>query len=114
MKHEVSQDPMSATALEQDLDLHVCVGCESALVQPEWWEETPERSWRVELRCPECELRREGVFSQHVVDLFDERLNEASDALAGSYRRMVRDNLVDELERFAGALRAGAILPEDF
>jgi hypothetical protein len=49
-----------------------------------------------------------------VVDSFDEQLNEGSDALATAYRRMVRDNLVAEMERFAGALRAGAILPEDF
>jgi hypothetical protein len=49
-----------------------------------------------------------------VVDTYDERLNDGSDELTTAYRRLVRDNLVAEMERFAGALRAGAILPEDF
>jgi hypothetical protein len=66
------------------------------------------------LRCPECEHRHEGVYRQSVVDAYDEFLNDSSDELAASYRRLVRENLSDELERFAGALRAGAILPEDF
>ncbi len=92
----------------------MCVHCASPLVQPEWWEETPGGSWRVGLRCPDCEHRREGIYSQHVVDTYDERLNDGSDELTTSYRRLVRDNLVAEMERFAGALRAGAILPEDF
>jgi DNA-directed RNA polymerase subunit RPC12/RpoP len=94
--------------------LHVCARCDSELVQPEWWEETAGGSWRVGLRCPDCEHRRQGLYSQGVVDAYDEQLNEGSDALATAYRRMVRDNLVAEMERFAGALRAGAILPEDF
>jgi len=110
----VRQDPTTLTPVGYQQGLHVCEGCSSTLVQPQWWEETPGGSWRVELRCPECEHRREGVFGQSVVDDFDERLNEGSDALATSYRRLVRDNLVAEMERFAGALRAGAILPEDF
>ncbi len=114
MKPNVRQDPVTLLPVGYEQGLHVCGPCGSVLVQPQWWEETPDRSWRVELRCPECERRREGVFAQSLVDAFDERLNEGSDALATAYRRLVRDNLVAEMERFAGALRAGAILPEDF
>jgi len=94
--------------------LHVCPSCTSELVQPDWWEEAGGGSWHVHLRCPECEHRYEGVHGQAVVDAFDEHLNEGTDALAAAYRRMVRENLAAELERFAGALQAGAILPEDF
>lgn len=104
----------NTTTLAPAPGLHVCERCASELVQPAWWEETAGGSWRVGLRCPECEHRREGVFAQNVVDVFDERLNEGADALATAYRRTVRDNLVAEMERFSGALRAGAILPEDF
>jgi ribosomal protein S27E len=114
MKPNVRQDPATLTPVGYQQGLHVCGHCGSELVQPQWWEETPGGSWRVELRCPDCEHRHVGVFAQNVVDDFDERLNEGSDALATSYRRLVRDNLVEEMERFAGALRAGAILPEDF
>ena len=114
MEPNLRQDPPLLAPVDAERGLHVCECCASDLVQPQWWEETPERAWRVELRCPDCEHRREGVFPQSVVDVFDERLNEGSDALASSYRRLMRDNLVEEMERFAGALRAGAILPEDF
>lgn len=107
-------DQTTLTPAGHEAGLHVCTRCDSPLVQPEWWEEATDGSWRVGLRCPDCEHRREGVHSQGVVDDYDERLNQGADALATTYRRMVRDNLVAEMERFAGALRAGAILPEDF
>jgi hypothetical protein len=105
---------LTAVAQVGERDLHVCVACGSQLVQPAWWDEAGDGAWQVCLRCPECEHHREGVYPQAVVDLYDERLNEGSDALTTAYRRLVRDNLVAELERFAGALQAGAILPEDF
>ncbi|HEU0019342.1 MAG TPA: hypothetical protein VFQ14_03525 [Thermoleophilaceae bacterium] len=108
------QDLTALASTGRELGLHVCARCGSPLVQPEWWEETDGGSWRVGLRCPDCEHCREGIYSQGVVDAYDEQLNEGSDELATAYRRMVRDNLVAEMERFAGALRAGAILPEDF
>lgn len=111
MEPQLRQHTAATTPAEA---LHVCERCSSELVQPEWWEEAGGGSWRVGLRCPECEHRREGMFAQRVVDVYDERLNEGSDVLATAYRRAVRDNLVAEMERFSGALRAGAILPEDF
>lgn len=107
-------DQTALASVGHEPGLHVCVRCESELVQPDWWEEAHDGSWRVGLRCPDCEHRREGVYSQRVVDDYDALLNEGSDELAVAYRRMVRDNLVAEMDRFAGALRAGAILPEDF
>lgn len=114
MKPNLQQDPTTLAPVGYEHGLHICERCCSELVQPVWWEETPAGSWRVSLRCPECEQQREGVFAQSVVDAFDEQLNEGSGALATTYRRLVRDNLVAEMDRFAGALRAGAILPEDF
>jgi hypothetical protein len=105
--------PPPATAA-RGADLHVCLGCGSDLVQPLWWEETGDGRWSIELRCPECERRREGVFAQHLLDDFDERLTDGTDALLASHRRVARENLAHEVDRFVGALAAGAILPEDF
>jgi hypothetical protein len=34
--------------------------------------------------------------------------------LLASHRRVARENLAHEVDRFVGALAAGAILPEDF
>jgi ribosomal protein S27E len=105
---------MATIAVRDESGLHICPCCGSGLVQPDWWEETRTGSWLVHVRCPECEHRHEGVHDQAVVDAFDEHLNAATDTLTAAYRRLVRENVAAELERFAGALQAGAILPEDF
>lgn len=106
--------PFSGAQTDHCRGLHVCGACASDLVQPQSWTETEAGHWWIELRCPECEHRHEGVYSQPLLDAFDEQLNADTDALMGSYRRLVRENLADEVERFTDALHAGAILPEDF
>lgn len=103
-----------APVLDPDLDLHVCRQCGSGLAYPIAWEEAAEESWSVEIRCPECETMREGVFAQDVVEAFDEELDSGTEALTADYRRLMRANMAAEIERFAGALHAGALLPEDF
>jgi hypothetical protein len=95
-------------------ELHVCVECDSGLVYPVQWEEAGSENWSVLLHCPNCDVYREGVFTQDNVELFDEELDRGADALARDYKRLMRANLADEIERFVGALDAGAILPEDF
>ena len=71
-------------------------------------------NWSVLLHCPNCDVLREGVFTQENVELFDEELDRGADALARDYKRLMRANMADEIDRFVGALDAGAILPEDF
>lgn len=100
--------------VEAQQDLHVCVDCSSELVYPVQWDEAGPENWSVLLQCPNCEVFREGVFTQDNVELFDEELDRGTDALARDYKRLMRANMADEIERFAGALEAGAILPEDF
>ncbi len=94
--------------------LHRCGDCGSELVHPVQWEEADPSSWSVVLRCPECEEQREGVFAQEAVDALDQELDRGTDALARDYRRLLRANMAEEVDRFAAALRADAILPEDF
>jgi len=101
-------------AAEPVQDLHICVDCDSELVYPVQWEEAGPENWSVLLHCPNCDVFREGVFTQDNVELFDEELDRGADALARDYKRLMRANMADEIERFAGALAAGAILPEDF
>jgi hypothetical protein len=95
-------------------DLHLCVECDSELVYPVQWEEAGPANWSVTLHCPNCDVFREGVFTQDNVELFDEELDRGADALARDYKRLMRANMADEIDRFVGALEAGAILPEDF
>ena len=100
--------------VEPDQDLHVCVECDSGLVYPVTWEEAGVENWTVLLHCPNCDIYREGVFSQETVEAFDEELDRGADTLARDYKRLMRANMAEEIERFAGALAADAILPEDF
>lgn len=113
-KDPVDEETSFRTVAEPDRELHVCTRCASALVYPTDWEEAGDEAWRVSLRCPECESRREGVFSQATVEAFDEQLEAGADDLIGDLRRLYRANMAEEIETFAAALAADAILPEDF
>ena len=101
-------------AAEPHQDLHLCVECQSDLVYPVQWEEAGPENWAVLLHCPNCDVFREGVFTQENVELFDEELDRGADVLARDYKRLMRANMAEEIDRFVGALGAGAILPEDF
>jgi hypothetical protein len=99
---------------EPHQDLHLCLDCDSKLVYPVEWEEAGPENWSVLLQCPNCQACREGVFAQDTVELFDEELDRGADALARDYKRLMRANMSDEIDRFAAALEADAVLPEDF
>jgi hypothetical protein len=94
--------------------LQICPTCNSDLVLPVRWEPAGERSWRVALRCPDCEWSGAGVYPQAVVDRFDEALDAGTDAMLNDLALLARANMETEVERFAAALRADKILPEDF
>jgi hypothetical protein len=100
--------------VEPDQELHLCLDCGSGLVYPVEWEEAGLENWTVLLHCPDCDTCREGVFSQATVEAFDEELDRGTDALARDYKRLLRANMGEEIDRFVGALQADAILPEDF
>ena len=98
----------------EDRDLRICERCSSELVEPvEWAAAGPDR-WRVALSCPNCGHWTEGVFSQECVDDFDERLDEGTEVLVRELKQIQHANMIDDVERFIGALHVGAILPEDF
>ena len=111
---EADQAMPEHPAAEPQQELHVCLDCSSHLVYPVEWEESGAENWSVLLHCPNCDTHREGVFSQATVETFDEELDRGADALAQDYKKLVRANMAEEIERFVGALEAGAILPEDF
>ena len=48
------------------------------------------------------------------VDTIKLLLDRGADVLARDYKRLMRANMAEEIDRFVGALDAGAILPEDF
>jgi hypothetical protein len=105
----------AATAKPARVDeLHVCPECDRDLVYPVDWEEASVTHWEVVLRCPNCEWTEVGTYDQATVDRFDERLDSGTEALVRDLRRLLQANMEDEADRFAAALAANAILPEDF
>ena len=64
------------------------------------------------LRCPECERIREGVFSQDDRRRLRRGLDAGTDALAPTTASLMRANMAEEIDRFAAALAADAILPK--
>jgi len=108
-----SVDAQASTDCVPD-HLHVCFHCSGELVYPLDWSEEGPRHWRVVLRCPECESRREGVFEQAAVERLDDELDRGSSALLGDLRRMTHANMSEEVEFFVRALDADLITPGDF
>jgi hypothetical protein len=94
--------------------LHICFHCAGELVYPLDWSEEGPRHWRIILRCPECESRREGVFDQMAVERLDDELDRGSSALLGDLRRMTHANMSEEIDFFVRALDAELIMPSDF
>lgn len=94
--------------------LHRCPSCSSELVQPVEWEPAGDDRWSVLLRCPECEVYRSGVFPQAELDAYDVELDRGDALLRVAYLQLAAENMAAEVDAFARALYAGAVLPEDF
>jgi hypothetical protein len=94
--------------------LHVCPDCQSQLVQPVDWSEAPNGLWELLLQCPNCFWADEGLFSQEQVDTLEEHLDAGLTDMLSDLRRLTQANMSEEIERFAAALAADLILPEDF
>ena len=110
----VNEIPTAQTASPVRHELHVCRECASELVYPIEWEEAGPDSWRVSLRCPNCEWSAQGVFPQDMVDQFDERLDEGTEQVVGDLKQLMHANMSEDIDRFVAALSQDAVLPEDF
>ncbi len=109
-------DHIAATTQQTSVDagLHICPACTSPLVAPVAWEQAGPREWAVTIQCPNCEWWDADVFDETTVERFDEELDRGTEALVRDLLRLMRANMEDDVERFLTALRADAILPEDF
>jgi hypothetical protein len=92
----------------------VCPGCAGELVHPlDWVEESPGR-WHILMRCPDCDMLREGVFGQALVERLDEELDKATGALLSDLKQLTHANMIEEIEIFSRALQLDLIAPSDF
>ena len=94
--------------------LHVCPECRSTLVQPLDWHDAGPDHWLLERFCPECWWTGEERHEQPVMEAFDLTLDDGTDALIRALHELTAERMQEDVERFAAALRAGALLPEDF
>jgi hypothetical protein len=95
-------------------DLHRCGGCGCEFVQPVDWAPASRTFWTVTLRCPNCEWSGTGVYSQTVVDRYDDELRRGASLLSAEIERTSLENMSASIDRFVAALDAGHILPSDF
>jgi hypothetical protein len=94
--------------------LHVCPECASELVQPIAWADAPEDRWELTLACPNCSWIHQGVYDRDKIDSLEEKLDDGVVQMLGDLQRLAHANMADEVDRFAAALQADMILPEDF
>lgn len=94
--------------------LHVCPECDSELVQPVEWGRTASERWELTLHCPNCDWSRRDTYDYDQVAELEERLDHGVTAILRDLKRLMGANMADEVERFAAALEADLILPEDF
>jgi hypothetical protein len=106
--------PGTPASAQTETGLHVCPDCDSQLVAPVAWEQAGPREWAVTIECPNCEWWDADVYDEETVERFDEELDRGTEALVRDLLRLMRANMEDDVERFVSALRADAILPEDF
>ena len=106
--------PATAEQRVVEQGLHVCPDCVSPLVAPVAWEQAGPAQWAITLECPNCAWWDADIFDEDVVERFDEELDRGTEALVRDLMRLMRANMEDDVERFLVALRADAILPEDF
>lgn len=113
-RHHVDVTTADAGADAEALELHVCPSCEGDLVYPVSWEERDDDSWSIERRCPNCEWRHVGEFSQDEVEVFDDALNDGTEDLLVTLRNFARANMEADVERLIAAIHGDLIEPMDF
>ena len=94
--------------------LHVCPRCDSELVQPVAWSEAEEERWELSLECPNCWWMTDGIYERQQINDFEERLDDGLTDMLADLKRLAHANMADQIDRFANALQADMILPEDF
>lgn len=98
----------------EDAGVHSCPVCGSKLVYPVEWERCGASVWTLELRCPECETRREVTLNRASIEQLHREAYRGTQAIAREAQRQSRRNFEDEVERIIAALERDLIQPIDF
>jgi hypothetical protein len=95
--------------------LHVCPSCEGSFVVPgEEYEVIAERLCRLSLECVACGWHKTAIYSDAELEALDRELDRGYADMLWALEVLWIGNEEQAIDRFAAALSAGAILPEDF
>jgi hypothetical protein len=95
-------------------EARACPLCGSELVYPTDWVRRGDNTWRLRLRCPNCETRRDVVLDRRGVEDLNRELYRAHQAVAEESRTIARRNFEEEAARIVAALASGLLQPMDF
>ena len=95
-------------------EARACPLCGCELVYPVDWQRRGDNTWRLRLRCPNCETRRDVLMDRPGVEELNRELYRAHQAAAEESRCMTQRNFREEAERIVAALDSGLIQPMDF
>jgi hypothetical protein len=97
-------------------DLNVCGSCRRPFVVPEAIVGAPDGTTGlvVELRCTDCGWAYTGVYPPAAVEALDRALDLAEREIRAALEACELCGELERIDRFAEALQADLILPEDF
>lgn len=97
-------------------DLHLCGSCRRPFVVPDAIVPTPGTTTDVviELRCNNCGWMRVGSFPVSAVEALDRALDLSEREIRAALEICELTDTLDRIDRFARALHADLITPEDF
>jgi hypothetical protein len=97
-------------------DLHVCGSCRRPFVVPDAIVSAPEgvEGLVVELRCTDCGWTHTGTYPRAAVEALDRALDLAEREIRAALEIFELSDELERIDRFAAALQADLILPEDF
>jgi hypothetical protein len=96
------------------LDVSECGLCGCDMVYPIDWDQVDGNTWRVTLRCPNCEEVGNSVMGEELIEEYDGILDRGTDSLVRDLRNLTYANMATEINTFVDALQGDYILPEDF
>lgn len=93
---------------------HICAACALPFVYPELGLADGPGRWRLLLRCPSCGWGGERILDDEGLERLERGFDEEREQLELDLERLTYRNMREYQARFAAALAADAILPEDF
>jgi len=97
-------------------DLHVCGSCQRPFAVPEEIVAAPDGSDGVvvELRCTDCGWLHTGTYPVAAVEALDRAMDLTEREIRAALEICELTDELERIDRFAAALQADLIMPEDF